>query len=333
MLDLDVDPKLAWALRHRDRFPVDLNRAPREMLLRVPGLGGRRRWTGCSRPGATAPSAARTWRGCGCHWRNCCPSWSPPTTGRMAGCWTAPTCAGSSRRAPASPRWPGRCNWPCYERKHRHPAARPGRFRRLAATGAAAVGGWCAARARRVGGRRRQPRPVCRRAAAHRMQLPLSPASHVPSWSSPRSPSATATGNASRCSTACCGGWRRASPGCCRWRPTPTSSGCRAWSNRYGGTRISCTPSCASAASRPRRGERYVAWFEPDHHILEAETGFFIRRFAALRWSILTPEASAHWDGETLRMGPGGSRAEAPPDDAHEELWRAYYRASSTPRA
>jgi putative DNA modification/repair radical SAM protein len=39
LLSLDVDPKLAWALAHRDRFPVDLNRAPRELLLRVPGLG------------------------------------------------------------------------------------------------------------------------------------------------------------------------------------------------------------------------------------------------------------------------------------------------------
>jgi putative DNA modification/repair radical SAM protein len=41
MLDLDVDPKLAWALKHRDRFPVDVNSAEREMLLRVPGLGKR----------------------------------------------------------------------------------------------------------------------------------------------------------------------------------------------------------------------------------------------------------------------------------------------------
>ncbi len=41
MLDLDIDPKLAWALANRDRFPVDLNRAGREMLLRVPGLGAR----------------------------------------------------------------------------------------------------------------------------------------------------------------------------------------------------------------------------------------------------------------------------------------------------
>ena len=41
MLDLDIDPKLAWALKHRDRFPVDVNSAEREMLLRVPGLGKR----------------------------------------------------------------------------------------------------------------------------------------------------------------------------------------------------------------------------------------------------------------------------------------------------
>ena len=39
MLALDIDPKLAWALAHRELFPVDLNRAPKEMLLRVPGLG------------------------------------------------------------------------------------------------------------------------------------------------------------------------------------------------------------------------------------------------------------------------------------------------------
>ncbi|HZG08592.1 MAG TPA: putative DNA modification/repair radical SAM protein [Allosphingosinicella sp.] len=39
MLPLDIDPKLAWALKHRGQFPVDVNRAPRELLLRVPGLG------------------------------------------------------------------------------------------------------------------------------------------------------------------------------------------------------------------------------------------------------------------------------------------------------
>lgn len=39
LLRLDVDPKHAWALAHPERFPVDLNQAPRELLLRVPGLG------------------------------------------------------------------------------------------------------------------------------------------------------------------------------------------------------------------------------------------------------------------------------------------------------
>ena len=38
-LPLDIDPKLAWALKFRDRFPVDVNRAGKEDLLRVPGLG------------------------------------------------------------------------------------------------------------------------------------------------------------------------------------------------------------------------------------------------------------------------------------------------------
>ena len=38
-LDLEVDPKMGWALRHPEAFPVDINRAPYEMILRVPGIG------------------------------------------------------------------------------------------------------------------------------------------------------------------------------------------------------------------------------------------------------------------------------------------------------
>ena len=41
MFSLDIDPKLAWALKHRGQYPVDVNRADRDMLLRVPGLGVR----------------------------------------------------------------------------------------------------------------------------------------------------------------------------------------------------------------------------------------------------------------------------------------------------
>jgi predicted DNA-binding helix-hairpin-helix protein len=40
-LDLKIDPKLAWALRHRESFPIDINRASRSQLLRIPGIGVR----------------------------------------------------------------------------------------------------------------------------------------------------------------------------------------------------------------------------------------------------------------------------------------------------
>ncbi|HEY6917464.1 MAG TPA: TIGR03915 family putative DNA repair protein, partial [Allosphingosinicella sp.] len=56
--------------------------------------------------------------------------------------------------------------------------------------------------------------------------------------------------------------------------------------------------------AEPDGGTRYVAWFEPDHHIVRSNAGFFVRRFNTMRWSILTPELSIHWDGETLTEGP-----------------------------
>jgi predicted DNA-binding helix-hairpin-helix protein len=61
----DVDPKFAWALRHPEWFPVDIQRAPREALLRVPGFG-RARWTGCSPCAPGTACASRTSRGCAC---------------------------------------------------------------------------------------------------------------------------------------------------------------------------------------------------------------------------------------------------------------------------
>lgn len=38
-LDLEIDPKLGWALRHPEQFPIDINQADYEMILRVPGIG------------------------------------------------------------------------------------------------------------------------------------------------------------------------------------------------------------------------------------------------------------------------------------------------------
>jgi DNA polymerase len=78
-------------------------------------------------------------------------------------------------------------------------------------------------------------------------------------------------------------------------------------------------------------GARYVAWFEPDHHIVRATAGFFVRRFAGMRWSILTPELSIHWDGATLTESPGATRADAPDGDPVEEVWKTYYSSIFNP--
>nr|WP_245422407.1 UdgX family uracil-DNA binding protein [Alsobacter soli] len=72
-------------------------------------------------------------------------------------------------------------------------------------------------------------------------------------------------------------------------------------------------------------GEAFVAWYEPDHHILEAAAPFFVKRFASLRWTILTPERSAHWTGEDLLIGPGAHPSAAQQGDPLEDLWRSYY--------
>ena len=76
---------------------------------------------------------------------------------------------------------------------------------------------------------------------------------------------------------------------------------------------------------------RYVAWFEPEHHIVRANAGFFVRRFASMTWSILTPDRSIHWDGETLTEGPGATRADAPEGDPVEEVWKTYYASIFNP--
>jgi len=71
--------------------------------------------------------------------------------------------------------------------------------------------------------------------------------------------------------------------------------------------------------------EEFVAWFEPDHHILDLVAPFFVRRFAGMRWAILTPYRSARWDGSTLAFGAGARPGDAPQADAREDLWRTYY--------
>ena len=78
-------------------------------------------------------------------------------------------------------------------------------------------------------------------------------------------------------------------------------------------------------------GARFVAWFEPEHHIVRHNARFFVDRFAAMRWSILTPEMTLHWVGETLSEGPGATKTDAPDGDPVEEVWKTYYASIFNP--
>jgi DNA polymerase len=77
--------------------------------------------------------------------------------------------------------------------------------------------------------------------------------------------------------------------------------------------------------------EHYVAWFEPDHHIVRANAGFFMRRFANMNWSILTPRGCLHWDGSTMRESGPARREDAPAGDPVEALWKSYYASIFNP--
>jgi uracil-DNA glycosylase family protein len=76
---------------------------------------------------------------------------------------------------------------------------------------------------------------------------------------------------------------------------------------------------------------RHVAWFEPEHHVVEATAPFFARRFARMDWAILTPDRCVRWDGRELHFGPGARRDQAPAADDAERLWLIYYESIFNP--
>lgn len=99
--------------------------------------------------------------------------------------------------------------------------------------------------------------------------------------------------------------------------------------------------------TRPQGGPLHMAWFEPEHHIMGAVAPLFARRFAHMRWAILTPECSVEADylgpqnfGHAevgpaearpqealvaLRFGPGADKSAAPSQDASEQRWLMAY--------
>ncbi|MBU1325828.1 MAG: UdgX family uracil-DNA binding protein [Alphaproteobacteria bacterium] len=78
-------------------------------------------------------------------------------------------------------------------------------------------------------------------------------------------------------------------------------------------------------------GERWISWFEPAHRVLEKTAPFFQRRFTTMRWTILTPDGTADWDGEALSFGPPATRDMAPQEDEIEEFWKTYYASTFNP--
>lgn len=77
--------------------------------------------------------------------------------------------------------------------------------------------------------------------------------------------------------------------------------------------------------------ERFVAWFEPEHYVLERVAPFFVRRFTGMMWAIVTPYRSVFWDGEGLEFGPGGHKADVPAEDAMEGAWKSYFASIFNP--
>lgn len=81
----------------------------------------------------------------------------------------------------------------------------------------------------------------------------------------------------------------------------------------------------------PVAGERFVAWFEPEHFIVEEASKFFVDRFDSLDWTILTPRGSLWWDRKELAIGPPASQPDTIERGALEMDWRTFYESTFNP--
>ena len=78
-------------------------------------------------------------------------------------------------------------------------------------------------------------------------------------------------------------------------------------------------------------GDRYVAWHRPDHFIVEKMAPWFAERFGSMKWSILTPDRSAHWDLAELTSVREFRRRRLRLTMSSRSLWRAYYASIFNP--
>lgn len=72
--------------------------------------------------------------------------------------------------------------------------------------------------------------------------------------------------------------------------------------------------------------KKYFAWFEPTHEILRLGAPFFCKRFPNMAWMIATPDGTALWQDGELQFIATPDRSTLPKADAHEGLWRTYYK-------
>ena len=318
MLDLDADPKLAWALKHRDRFPVDVNRAPRELLLRVPGLGVKAVGPHPRRP-PPRPAPPRRPR----------PPVREPCAAPLPFIVTADhRAAGLDRldlRAP--PRAAARAAEPLRMTRDR---ARPRRRPRRLPPGRAR------ARRRRLPARgghldhRRMPTlfPAVRcDDAPARRPAPRRPRPDPPRRLPPRPRAlrpALRAGLAPRCT---------ASATCSRSPPTRWSSASSAWRSRSAATCTRCTPSSASAASRSTATSASSPGSSPTTSSSKPPPTSSSSASARCDWTILTPIGALHWDRETpdASARPPVARTRPPPIPSRR-AGRATTRAPSTRR-
>ena len=75
----------------------------------------------------------------------------------------------------------------------------------------------------------------------------------------------------------------------------------------------------------------WIAWYEPSHRIVARTAPFFVKRFATMVWTIVTPDGIAHWDRSALALLPYDASIARPAHDAKEALWLLYYESIFNP--
>ena len=75
----------------------------------------------------------------------------------------------------------------------------------------------------------------------------------------------------------------------------------------------------------------WIAWYEPSHHIVARTAPFFVKRFATMVWTIVTPDGIAHWDRSALALLPYDASIARPAHDGKEALWLLYYESIFNP--